>query len=685
MKKLLLIFIIFTTFLNAQSGISEQKNDSLLLKWQNKNLPDTVRFESLSKFINNVWLYNDPDSTKHYSDLLFNAAEKAGNRNYQAQALLLEGSSRVVWSDDELGLVPLRKAMQIALEDSIYAVGSRISNSLGVALQNLGKWDEAIIAYEQGVEFGIKSKDKRVVGSALINIGAIRSDQGNDKEAIQLYQRGYKLFEEAGFQKGKVRVLLNIGIVYESQNEFDRARDYYRRSLKVAEEIADQKGISGALTNIGSAFKLETEYDSAMFYLNKGLKFSEEVNDEFWVATTLRTIGEVQSANKDFKGAIDNFSKSLKLFQSMGDQPGEASLNVFLSEAYREIGDNSKALEFSIRAFNIAAEVGAAYEQRDALLTQFRVYQKLGNSEKALDKYLKYIELRDSLLSESNQREVIRQEYKTDYEKQAVIDSLEFETERAIQTTELEREKAMKNSLFAGFVLVAIFAGVFFTQRNRITKEKEKNEVLLLNILPAEVAEELKIKGSAEAVNIDQVSVLFTDFKGFTAMAEKLSPKQLVEDLNRCFSEFDYICERYGIEKIKTIGDAYMAAGGLPSPDVNHAQNVVSAALDMVQIVENEKASKLAKGLPYFEIRIGIHTGPVVAGIVGVKKFQYDIWGDTVNTASRMESSGEIGKVNISDTTYNCVKDLEAFKFEYRGMIEAKGKGELKMYFASKA
>jgi class 3 adenylate cyclase len=189
----------------------------------------------------------------------------------------------------------------------------------------------------------------------------------------------------------------------------------------------------------------------------------------------------------------------------------------------------------------------------------------------------------------------------------------------------------------------------------------------------------LKEKGSAEAQLIDHVTVLFTDFKGFTAYSEKLSPKELVRDIHECFSAFDQIMGKYGMEKIKTIGDSYMAAGGLPTPNTTHATDAVNAALEIRQFIAEGKTKKMAMGAPYFEIRIGIHTGPVVAGIVGVKKFAYDIWGDTVNTASRMESSGDEGQVNISGSTYELVKDQ--FKCNYRGKIEAKSKGMIDMYF----
>jgi len=225
------------------------------------------------------------------------------------------------------------------------------------------------------------------------------------------------------------------------------------------------------------------------------------------------------------------------------------------------------------------------------------------------------------------------------------------------------------------------------TQKDKIEKqheelkaEKKKSDDLLLNILPAEVAEELKEKGHSQARLFNDVTVLFTDFVDFTNAGERMSPDELVNELHTCFKTFDDISSKYGIEKIKTIGDAYLAVCGLPEPTKDHAEKVASAAIEIVQFM-TERRQQL--GDKTFEVRVGIHSGSVVAGIVGVKKFAYDIWGDTVNTAARLEQSSEPGKINISQTTYDLIQSK--FTCTYRGKIQAKNKGDLSMYFIDKA
>ncbi|OJW83934.1 MAG: hypothetical protein BGO69_09390 [Bacteroidetes bacterium 46-16] len=214
-----------------------------------------------------------------------------------------------------------------------------------------------------------------------------------------------------------------------------------------------------------------------------------------------------------------------------------------------------------------------------------------------------------------------------------------------------------------------------------LQEEKRKSDELLLNILPEETAAELKEKGEATARHYDMVTVLFTDFQAFTKLATEISPQELIYTLNECYSAFDDIIGRHELEKIKTIGDAYMCAGGLPTENSTNARDAVSAAWEIQQWVTEWNEARKAKGLNSWDVRIGIHTGKLIAGVIGKKKFAYDLWGDAVNIAARMETGGETGKVNISHATYELVKD--SFRCEYRGKIEAKGKGEIDMYFVA--
>jgi len=211
--------------------------------------------------------------------------------------------------------------------------------------------------------------------------------------------------------------------------------------------------------------------------------------------------------------------------------------------------------------------------------------------------------------------------------------------------------------------------------------EKEKSDALLANVLPKSMADEIMSKGKAEKVKYNFVTVLFSDIQGFTKIAEEMNPEILIDELDKFFFHFDSVVEKYGIEKIKTIGDAYMCAGGIPEKNRTNPVEVILAALEMQQYMNMFKITAGDTGLKYWDIRIGIHTGTVVAGVIGHKKLSYDIWGDTVNTASRMESAGEAGKINISGTTYEFVKDF--FTCEHRGKMPVKYKGELDMYFVT--
>ncbi|MEM7180424.1 MAG: adenylate/guanylate cyclase domain-containing protein [Spirochaetota bacterium] len=260
-------------------------------------------------------------------------------------------------------------------------------------------------------------------------------------------------------------------------------------------------------------------------------------------------------------------------------------------------------------------------------------------------------------------------------EGDAILENLQF----TLKAAESMPSLILSQLLFLG--LVYHFIHVADRAEDKLSQAYEKSENLLLNILPKPVALELKETGRTKPVSFASASVCFTDFVGFTKIAEKATPDELVRELDFCFSQFDKILQKYNLEKLKTIGDGFMFAGGIPVANETHAKDCVFAALDIVAFMHRLKEKRMEQGLPFWEIRLGIHSGPVIAGVIGEKKFAYDVWGDTVNTASRCESSGMANRVNISAATYELVRDT--FSCEYRGEIQAKNKGNFAMYFVN--
>ncbi len=264
------------------------------------------------------------------------------------------------------------------------------------------------------------------------------------------------------------------------------------------------------------------------------------------------------------------------------------------------------------------------------------------------------------------------------------------ESELELQESELELQDARSRTMMViifsallGLGLVSIFYLRSRQLNRRLATEKARSEELLLNILPKDVAEELKTTGQVEPRFYELGTVLFTDFVDFSSIAQALPSDRLIKDLDECFQIFDHLAGEFGVEKIKTIGDAYMCIGGVPTPDKTAVRNMIRFALELQRHLAAWNAQRAKEQLPLFQARIGIHTGPVVAGVVGVKKFSYDVWGDTVNIAARMESQSVAGKVNISGTTHSLVQ--HDFQFTARGPIELKNMAPMDMYFVERA
>ena len=499
--------------------------------------------------------------------------------------------------------------------------------------------------------------------------GSIKRLQGDLEEALDAYFKSGEAAGKANFIKGEGSTYGAIADIYAVSNNHPNARLYYNKAIATLRQSDDSIALASAILNSGDEFLNNKMYDSAFLYFRESKVIFDKVNYLTGQAYSIGNIGMVYANIGQSNLAEKNINAAIRILEGLEDYYPICVYLISMCDIYLQKGDEPTALNYAKRSLKLAEQYGLKEQISDANLKLSELYERAGSLNESLKYYKNYIAYRDSVNNINSVQKMA--DLRTDYEvsqKQVEVDLLHEEKRN-------QRIILLSLSIIVG--LGAILLGTLYWYYKTISREKKRSESLLLNILPAETAKELKHNGKVDAVKFDQVTVLFTDFVQFSKYAEHTEPEQLVKSIDFYFKGFDEITTKYGLEKIKTIGDSYMCACGLPTINKTHARNAVLAGREMAEFVGN--ALKAQDGLNHFEIRIGVHTGPVVAGIVGIKKWQYDIWGDTVNIASRMESKSMPGRVNMSETTYLEIKD--EFPCEYRGEIEVKNRGFLKMYF----
>ena len=479
------------------------------------------------------------------------------------------------------------------------------------------------------------------------------------------------------------------------QDEYEKAYAYYVKSMDLFLELDSKPKIARAYSNLGVLWKDRKEPAKALNFLRNSLSIWKSSNEERWIRLTMMHMGSAYKLLGNLDSAKYYFTKIVEGIKDNNE-------NQTLTIVYAELGDiailrgrHKEALQWCQEGLGIATDhalLSAQLENCDCL---HRAYEHLDRDDLALKYYKLYTAYKDSIFNNEKAKEMTRIEMGYQFERQKIVDSVRRSQEQLVidlrHQEELANERADRNIAVALGLGVLLLAGGLWSRlryvrkaQRTIKRERDRSDRLLLNILPAEIASELKANGKAKAKRIQEATILFTDFEQFTATAAHLPASEVVDEINTCFTEFDRICDKYQIEKIKTIGDAYMAAGGVPVPSPKATEAVIYAALDMQNFIRDRVRDRSQKGLPAFDMRAGVHMGPIVAGVVGVRKFQYDIWGDTVNTASRMESSGEVGKVNISQIVYERLKEVADLQFQFRGCISVKGKGAIEMWFVER-
>ena len=511
--------------------------------------------------------------------------------------------------------------------------------------------------------------------------GATWREKANYDKSLEYLFESAQVAEKLGDQIKLGRVNVEIGNTYGESGDFKNAQTYYDRGLDYLRQSTDTFMLGVALFNIGDNLFEKKRLDSALVYTEESLAIFRLYKQPYYEANSLGNMGRIYAMQGDNRKGERYLKEAIEVLEESNYLNAITDFLAMMAEVYAERGDFVAAIDYAERSLQAAYAHDLKSDMEEKHLMLSDLYEQVGNIPEAYSHFRQHAIYKDSIQNIETVQEMAN--LRTDFEinkRQTQVDLL--------NEKQANQRNIMIATAVALFLIILLALGLY--RRNKyigrtkkiIENEKNRSDRLLLNILPQETAMELKEKGKVKAKRFDAVTVLFTDFKNFTHYAENLPPEELVKSVDFYFSKFDEIVERHGLEKIKTVGDAYMCAAGVPFPVEDHARRVVSAACEMVSFVKDARKVE-SKKETRFEIRIGINSGPVVAGVVGSKKWAYDIWGDAVNIAARMETCSEIGKINISENTYSQIKD--DFDCDHRGEINVKNKGMMKMYFVKGA
>lgn len=596
---------------------------------------------------------------------------------------LLSKSKEQFGEDPEQAIDIAQQALDISLRFNFKTGQATALKNIGIGHYLQQKYVEALDYFHQSLSIFEKLRDDVGTSNLLNNIGGIYNEQGDHARALDYCLKALKLAEKTNDKMRMLSSYANIGSIYHNRNKKDpKVIEYLMKALPLSEALGNKETTAVLLGNIGEVYFDQNNDEKAIsFYRQSIATGSNTANSAF----IYNGIGKVFLRQKQYDLALNNHRKALDIAEKVNDKMKQLGALQGIANVHFKQKDYQASLAYFAKAEAIGTEINASNELKDLYQELSKVYVEMDDYKNAYEYKVKYGSIRDTIFNLESAKKLGRIQFDFDlYKKEGEIKLLT--NEQKLNALELQKQRQSILMFTIGIVLLLIFAFVISREyRNKaklnkkLDKQKAEIQNLISNILPAEVAKELQETGRSMPKSFQTVSVMFSDFKNFTSLAERISPEQLIQELNICFVAFDTIIEKYKLEKIKTIGDAYMCAGGIPTEDLSHPFRMVKAAMEIQAYMRNFNQARVEAGFEPLQMRIGIHVGPVVAGVVGKKKFAYDIWGSTVNIASRMESNGEPDKVNISRAVYELVK--EKYICTHRGKIYAKNIGEIDMFF----
>jgi class 3 adenylate cyclase len=614
---------------------------------------------------------------------LLDAHETAGRYQEQVRALEKLAQSHNAISNFSKAIDSYLKIKRLAEKNNDPTTQATALNNLGFTANKQQDFQAAVDYFSQAEAIYKANPGLIKTNFVYANLGIAYNNLGDTKHSLQNLQ----LADNGLADKSYVQHL--IASIYLKNKDIYNALKYNELAIGSAQKSKNAQVECDAYEAASQIYQQLFEYDKALDFYKKHLSLKDSLlRDERLRQQNLEALHTLleRTENETLQGITDEELRRLELARLDADnqrlQLEADNQRLDADRKEKEIAllrREDEIKEANLRSATLEAERN---KQELRLATQRLLAEQQGREIANLAQQNKLDSLQAARQKAEQQQQIVL------LENQKELDQMKIRQQESFRKT--VRWVGMLGAAFLIFIAGSWWYGrrlnkrlsaqnqQIEAQKAEIDVERSRAEGLLLNILPEEVAAELKQQGAATPRHYDSASVLFTDFVGFTKISAQLPPGEVVQELNQFFLGFDEIVERHHLEKIKTIGDSYMAAGGLPIENRTHPRDAVAAAREILQFVTQKNAVNAASGKPLWQIRIGIHTGEVVAGVVGSKKFAYDIWGDTVNVASRMESNGPAGEINISEATYKLVKNY--FDFEYRGELEVKNKGKLGMY-----
>ncbi len=703
--KICIVLSLFVIPIFAQTQ-PQKSLDSLHAQLQ------TARDEERSKILNALSSLLEsahPEEAAQTAHEAITLAQKHGNIYDEATAYtrLSDATRHLGRSAEALSasLLAIEKSSLLPPTPENKLLQAKSFSQAAINYRASAQYDSMLFYANRALSLYDELHDRAGHASLLVTLSYIYWNIGKYAQGLDLGLQALRIYEELGTEPQIARSLNVIGLIYRTLGDHAKALDYCQKCLAIRRKLNDQEGMGVAMSNIGFIYKNLKQYDSAMTYFENYLRITEALHIKQGLAIASLNIGIVQRLQGHPDWALVTHKKALQYNLDLADKRGTASSMCEIGTDLRALGKYHEAAQYLKRSAAASDSIHAKTILKDSYGELSKALASLGEFQQAYSVQMKFDELNNTLINE-NRDQIIEIQNRHEHERN--------ERERQMQDDRIRQQNLTLNVLI-GLLVFLIIVGILIVRLYRNKKQAEaelleKNALiekgreradalnrnltqtlyaleheqatsdrLLLNVLPESIAERMKAGETTIAEHFAGVTVLFADLVGFTGLAATMTPAQIVEILDSLFSTFDAIAQMHGVEKIKTMGDAYLAVCGVPKPVERHTESIAAFALDMHQAVVDFRQQMQMSEAKALQIRIGIHTGEVVAGVIGKKKFSYDLWGDTVNTASRMESHGEPGKIHVSEECFHLLK--QTFTFEERGEIEVKGKGTMRTWF----